>query len=239
MTTRIVPTFLLKGIDVNNIWERYLNGEFTRSEPIEKKKIILAQNTAIVAPIYGTTNSSPVFCVKDRNNCSVVIATTGHKDYQVFTSTGGELPVGGRCICGKDIVGQAIGYPVAYQEQVLLTSENKYHTFYTFWTEGRFHSFRCALWYVNTLLARPSDQRDGTYRDSARLLKLLYKLTYPDSTVLLPASDPYLLEENGGSLKEEEWDDTRYHYRRTERVVIIPAKVEYVRGNFAEGVAIN
>lgn len=238
MSTRITPTFLLKGVDPDKLLADYQAGFFSR--PIKAKtKIIIAQNTTILAPTYGTTNESPIFCMKDRNNCSVIVATTGHTDYEVFTRTGGELPIGGRCDrCKKDFAHTAMGYPVGYQELTVLTNDDNdpksahYRILYVFWVDGEFCSFECALGYVQLILALPADYRDTTLRNSEQMLKMLYKLTYPTAPPLRPAQNPRLLRTNGGSLGEEEWQDVRHIYVRTDRILMIPAKVEYVQQNF-------
>jgi hypothetical protein len=238
MATRVTPTFLLKGLDPNRLLADYQAGFFTR-QPTIKSKITIAQNTTILAPTYGTTNHSPIFCVKDRNNCSIIIATTGHSDFEVFTRTGGQLPIGGRCEhCKEDFTEVSVGYPVAYQENMVLTNDDPnpknahYRILYVFWVEGKFCSFECALGYIRIILSHQSDYRDTTIRDSERLLKLLYKLMYPTAGVLRPAQDPRLLRVNGGSLTKEQWQDNRHVYIRSDRILMIPAKVEYVQQNF-------
>ena len=238
MATRVTPTFLLKGLDPNRLLADYQAGLFSR-QPVIKSKIKIAHNTAILAPTYGTTNHSPIFCVKDRNNCSVIIATTGHAGFEVFTRTGGSLPVGGRCsFCNADFAHTAMGYPIGYQELAVLTNDDpnpktaRYRILYTFWTERKFCDCECALGFVKMMLARPSDYRDTTIRDSERLMHLMYKLMYPTAGPLRPAQDPGLLIENGGSLTREQWKDQRHIYMRTDRVLMIPAKVEYVQQNF-------
>lgn len=238
MTTRVTPTFLLKGLDPHRLLADYQSGFFSR-QPSNKSKIRIAQNTTILAPTYGTTNHSPIFSVKDRNNCSIIFATTGHADFEVFTRTGGSLPTGGRCdFCKDDFTDIAVGYPIGYQEITVLTNDDPnpknahYRVIYIFWVEGKFCSFECALGYVQLLLARPSDYRDTTIRDSERLLKLLHKLMYPTVGPLRPAQDPKLLRSNGGSLTRQEWQDHRHIYVRTDRILMIPAKVEYVQQNF-------
>lgn len=238
MTTRINPTFLLKGVDPDKLLQDYENGFFNRPVP-RKHKISIAQNTALLAPVYGTNNHCPVFSMKDKNNASVVIATTGHLDYEVFTKTGGNLPCGGRCdYCKEDFTCLAVGYPIGYREQTVLTNDSndiheaRYRVLYVFWVDGEFCSFECALGYVKQILNLPADYRDTSLRDSESLLKILYKLTYPNAPVLRPAQEPRLLRSNRGSLTSEEWKDNKHVYIRTDRVLMIPAKVEYVQNNF-------
>lgn len=238
MAAKITPSFLLKGIDPNVLLARYQAGAFTKIQK-KKSKIKINANVSILAPIYGSTNQSPIFCVKDRNNCNIVVVTTGHADYEIFTKSGGILSTGGRCDhCKDDFDSIAIGYPIGYQENsILLNSDpdpqnGRYRVIHTFWVEGKFCSFECALGYVRLILSKPADYRDTTIRDSERLLKFLYKLMHPKGGILRPAQDPRLLKSNGGSLTKEQWIDNRHIYIRTDRILMIPAKVEYVQQNF-------
>jgi hypothetical protein len=238
MATKIIPTFLLKGLDHRQVVADYKAGVFNR--PVgPKSKITIASTGAILAPTYSSSNTAPVFCVKDKNNGSVVIATTGHRDFEIFTTNNGSLPVGGRCeYCKYDFETDAVGYPIGHQETLVLTNDTPdphagvYRTIYSFWVEGQFCSFECALGYVRNILSRPSEYRDTTIRDSERLLKLLYKLTYPEASILRPAQDPRLLQFNGGSLTREAWQHEQHVYVRTDRVLMIPAKVEYIQHFF-------
>lgn len=238
MATQIVPTFLLKGLDHRRLVVDYRAGFFTRAIA-PKSKIKIASPQEMLAPTYGTSNTAPIFCVKDKNNGSVVIATTGHHNFEVFTANNGVLPTGGRCEhCKCDFDTTAVGYPIGYQETLVLTndtpdpSQARYRILYSFWVEGQFCSFECALGYVRNILSRPSEYRDTTIRDSERLLKLLYKLTYPEAGILRPAQDPRLLQFNGGPLTREEWNHQHHVYIRTDRVLMIPAKVEYIQQFF-------
>lgn len=143
--------------------------------------------------------------------------------------------MGGRCdFCKKDYPHTTMGYPVGYQELTVLTNDDPnprnahYRILYAFWVEGEFCSFECTLGYIKIILSRPSDYRDTTIRDSEKLLKILYKLMYPTAQPLRPAQDLRLR----GSLTDEEWKDPRHVYVRTDRILMIPAKVEYVQQNF-------
>ena len=239
MAVRVNPTFLLKGVNPQQIMADYAAGLFNRGTH-NKSKIPIAKSNIILAPTYGKTNRDPVFCVKDRNNSNVIIATTSHADFQVFNNTGGKLAAGGRCEwCHSDFADTHIGYPIAFQETNVLVSDggansqnHRNKVMYTFWVEGRFDSFECMLAYVKKMLSRPSNYRESTMRDCERWGRLMYRLTYPSAGALRPAQDPRLLALNGGSLTYDEWNDGRHIYARTDRVLMIPAKVEYVMQNF-------
>ncbi len=238
MATRVMPTFLLKGVDPAKLLSDYHAGVFSRPIPV-KAPIRVAHNSSVLAPTYGTSNQDPIFTIKDRNNNSVVIATSNHAPFETFTSSGGTLPKGGRCeFCRDDFEHTIIGYPLAYEEETILTpsmedpTQSVYRVIYIFWVEGRFCSFECCLAYVRNTMMRPADHRDTMIRDSERMLKLLHKLSYPASGSLRTAQDPRLLKCNGGPLSREEWLDQRHTFVRTDRVLMIPAKAEYIQQNF-------
>lgn len=238
MTTRHIPTFILKGVDPVVLLSDYQSGFFTRPHTV-KARFSVESNDPILAPSYGETNKDPIFTFKDRNNCSVIFATTEHETFKVFTSTGGQLPEGGRCdYCKEDFTHTAIGYPIDAQEQTILTNDSNdvtkavYRVYYVFWTEGEFCDFECMLGYIRNILSRPAEYRDTTLRDSERMAKKLYYLTYPNAPPLRPASDPRLLKSRRGSLTREQWKNQSHIYVRTDRVLMIPAKVEYIQQNF-------
>jgi hypothetical protein len=239
MASSITPTFFLKGIDPNEIYTKYREGFFNR--PLSTvvsllSKIKIASNAAIIAPTYGKSNNDPIFCVKDRFNSPIIIATAGHESYNVYNRTGGEPLMGGVCrFCSERFEGPQIGYPIAHQEQSILTNiegeKPVYRVINNFWTQGCFCSFQCALAKVRQNLNLPADYRDSGLRDSERLLKFLYKLTYPNAKVLRPAQDLDLLIEHGGSLSRKEWEDEKHVFRKTDRVLVMPVKTEYIQRN--------
>ncbi len=242
MATKINPTFLLKGLDINKVIADYQSGVFSR--PISSKsKIVISNNTTILAPVYGTTNQAPIYSIKDRNNCSVVIATTGHVDYELYTLNGGQMPDGGRCdCCKKDFEHKVIGYPLSYQEATILTNSDLgvpvYRTIYKFWMDGCCCSFECAYWEVEKMLEKSSNYRDNTIRDSSRMLQMLYKLMHPDGPPLRMAQNPRLLNVHGnrGSLTRQQWEDKKHIYVRTDRIFLMPAKVEYIQQHFQHSI---
>lgn len=235
MSLSIRPTFLLRGVNPTQLRADYDAGVFTR-KPIAKSKIPIAQANVILAPTYSDKNTDPIFCVKDRHNSNIIIATTSHQDCEIFTSQGGKLPTGGRCeLCHDDFTHTAIGYPIAFRETTAVQTVDgkaRNRILYTFWVDGRFDSFECALAYVKKHMARPADRRETTLHNSERWLRLMYRLMYPTAPALRQAQDPRLLQSNGGSLTRKQWEDERHVWVRTDRVIAMPAKVEYMQHNF-------
>jgi hypothetical protein len=139
--------------------------------------------------------------------------------------------------CGCSFESGSVGYPLGYSEDQILVGEGgdaRYVTLYTFWVEGSFCSYEDALGYVRHKLSRPAIYRDTSLRDTEMILKQMYRLAYPDAGPLQAANDDRLLQRKGGSLSDEEWRRTHHTYRRTDRVVMIPAKVEYIRQTYKD-----
>lgn len=227
------PSFLLRGIDPNEILKKYKSGFFERDIP-KKEKIVVIKKSVIVAPVYGKTNRDKIFTINDNgNDGSSVIVTTGHENYELYGSNGGELPEGGRCDnCKCDFHHKAIGYPVAYEEKYLLCGkgdEKKYRVIYVFWMEGEICSFECALTFVNMFIGPNSEYKNNNLIDSSRWLKFLYSLMYPNEPPLTPSNDFRLLSSNKGPLVFDEWINPKHVYLQTDRVLLLPAKEEYLQ----------
>jgi hypothetical protein len=281
MSVYVNPTFLLKGVDFYKVLKDYNDGVYTRLES-KKQKLTLANNN-ILADIYSLSNDDRLFSVKDPFNNEIICTTSGYKDVEVFTSTGGCLSIGGRCeYCRDDYKTETIGIPIAYKEFSFLTNKEdnpssdklqsdklqsdklqsdklqsdklqsdklqsdklqsdklqsddkipKYKVYYTFWVDGRFCNFSCALSHINKLLSSHPKYIDVIYRDSDKLLKFMYKCLYPNNPPIKPAQDPKLLMINGGSLEREEWENPKYVYKKTNNIIMIPSKIEYIREKF-------
>ena len=241
MSVYVNPTFLLKGVDFYKVLKDYNDGVYTRLES-KKQKLTLA-NSNILADIYSLSNDDRLFSVKDPFNNEIICTTSGYKDVEVFTSTGGCLSIGGRCeYCRDDYKTKTIGIPIAYKEFTVLTNKKvnlkdddkipKYKVYYTFWVDGRFCDFSCALSHINKLLSSHPKYIDVIYRDSDKLLKFMYKCLYPNNPPIKPAQDPKLLMINGGSLEREEWENPKYVYKKTNNIIMIPSKIEYIREKF-------
>lgn len=233
MSASINPTFLLKGVDPAKIIHDYNNGVFNRA-PLAKSKIKLASTRAIMAPQYGSSNNDAIYSIRDKYNSNNIFVTTGHNDCQVFTKTGGKLPIGGFCpSCEKNFTCTAVGYPIAFQENTIMCPrENVYKIIYVFWVDGAFCSFECTLGYLRRNFSRYCNYQDNSTRDSEELLKFLYNIMHPNAGPLRPSQDVRLLESKGGSLNDDAWTDEKHIYVKTDRIILIPCKNEYIQQNF-------
>lgn len=228
MSTKINPTFLLKGINPPELFNSYQNGAFSAIVPNSGSKIKITKNTIMVAPEYGDNNDNAIFAFKDKNNIDMVYATSNHVNYEVYLADGGKLPMGGRCDwCKEDFSHQSLGYPIAQQEITALVDDH-HRVYYNFWVEGEFCSFECAAAKLKECNNQPLTYRDINIRDSQSMLNTLFLLTYPNENSFHPAKDYKLLKSRKGSLETETWRNSRHKYFRTDRVLLVPAKVEYL-----------
>jgi hypothetical protein len=223
--------FLLKGIDPNKLLNDYKNGKISVAfENI--KKFPLASNNKLIVPVYGISDNDPIFSIKDRNNNSAVIATTGYDDYELFMADGECPSMGGRCdFCKQDFNHRNLGYPVAHEEYTLLINHDipHYKIHYIFWMYGETCSLECSLSKIRENQFRHSEYKENLTKNSEYMLHKLFKLMYPNSGILRPAQNPKLLKINKGSLTEEEWQNPKFLYKSTDRILMLPIKMEYLQ----------
>lgn len=232
MSVQNKHNFLLKGIDPNELFNDYKSGKFLDNFE-EIKKFPLAQNNKLIQAVYGNSDTDPIFSIKDRNNNSVVIATSGHENYELFSDNNGECPnIGGRCdFCKRDFDTQNIGYPVAHEEYTLLVNDTKpyYKIHYVFWMHGETCSLECSLSEIRKNQFRHTEYKENSTRNSEYMIHKLFKLMYQNSGTLRPAQEPKLLKTNKGSLTKEEWENPKFLYKQTDRILLLPIKMEYLQ----------
>jgi hypothetical protein len=227
---RLELTFFLKGINRDKLIKDYQSGFFNRPI-IQKNKLITVAQNSIIAPTYSDDSKEAIFTIKDRHNVKLIITSEGHVEHGNFLKTG-TLSKGGRCkCCMEDYDYFMPGYPIAHEEHTILSLDRKsYEIVHIFWvTSSNFCSFECELQFINERLSRPLTYRDSASAESGRLLKMMYRLIYPGNGPLIAANDPVLLENQKGGLTQTEWKDRRHKYIRTDRIVLMPVKTEYLR----------
>lgn len=234
MALKLNPTILLKGIEYQKVLSDYLNGKFRDST--NKDIIIKSSVKDINAPVYGNDNNSSSFAIKAQGGCVVVMATTGNKE--VYRDNPEECKMGGLCeYCHRKFTHESIGYPVSYDEKSEITNTEEgavFKTYYIFSTEGSFCGFPCRLGFLRSSNLRSGGYRGSSISDCERFLKMMYYLCAKMNGLktiktLNPAKDPRLLKSNGGSLTDEEWDEDDIVYERSDRIIIVPAKSQYMK----------
>ena len=232
MSVQNKHTFLLKGVNPIKLMDEYKKGVHSII-PDNVKKFPLEKTNKLIASMYSSCSDDPIYSMKDKNNNTVIIATTGSKNYELYMENDGDPPpVGGICdFCKCHFDHQNVGYPIAHEEYTLLVnSDNPHYTLhYVFWMYGETCSLSCSLSEIRKLQGKTADFRDSTSRNSEYMLHKLFKLMYPNEEVLRPSQDPKLLITNKGSLTREEWQDHNFLYKKTDRVLMMPIKMEYLQ----------
>jgi hypothetical protein len=231
----IIPSITLLGVNHGRLLADYKSGKFDRPLP-DHAPIRFATNSTIIAKTYSTNTFDAMYSIENKNKVKTIIVTTNHSNFSTFLKNQ-EIQEGGVCDCCKITFTQAVtSYPISYDEQFLPVQNEEgeilYQAVFTFWTEGEFCSYECALCYLRTMAARPSCKRDDQLSCSERHLKWLYLLTYPEAGPLMPANHYRLRDGNGGSLTDEEFRDSNHSCIKTVGVLLIPAKREYIRRPF-------
>jgi hypothetical protein len=201
--TNIQPSFLLKNINVTDLYKKYKQGYFNR--PIQQKTHItfLKKNKVEVVeqlqltPYKTTQLSGEQYVVLYKQNKKIN---------------------GGRCQhCLTDFTTEVIGYPVAYEEKQLLVNQ-QYQLKHLFWIEGCFHSNECCLAYIDKTIINNKNPEFDIKVMFNYMLKLL-------DVTSSKANDTQLLNRCGGSMNDEDW--TTLKYERTNEVIKIPAQIIY------------
>lgn len=215
------PSFLLRGVDPDEILRNYLNNGYQHYDCKEEtEKVELIQGTTLLKEKITTNENNALYYVSFRNSSdNAICSRSGYQDMCKYLN--GEEQVSGPCeICGREAI---MGYPIFYKEIPSLIHENGVDyrkQVHCFWTEGRCCSFAHAL----TAVTRKANLLPP---DCVQLVHLLYNFTYPKNPPLTESLDYLLLKKYGGSLSEEEWEKKSYKLVRSPYVVIIPAQVEY------------
>ena len=221
-TAEMVPTFVLKSIDPAEVMRKYSEGFYSR--PIVQKKSIKTKGfVPILAEQISKNRDDGVYTEKFKNGASIIFVTANHKTSVLFKRTN-DFPVGGRCdnfFCKREIPGSSMGYPVHYERRKFLEGD-EYKIVHMFWVTSVCCNFHCA--YNHLVNLRGSSFWNEDYE---RLIKVMYELMYPNGPVLCNINDPCILESNGGSVNQSDYD--KYVYVKTPGVVIIPVSHDYIK----------
>lgn len=232
MSIKIIPVIVLSGIDINKIYNNFINNIFPNYENL--KPIKMKNNDPIIAVKYEKDNSKPIFTINDKTNNDILILTTNHNQYIMMTKEKSLNNYIGRCeCCGYEFKGESIGIPISYNEinaEFLNPQGEKIHSiFYLFNCCRRTCSFECSLLLIENDHSRKIVNQTPLYQNSENNLRTLFKLMNPECNYneLKSAQDCSLLKINGGQLTREEWLSNKHQYVKNNRVILLPVKEEY------------
>lgn len=227
------PTFLLKGINIVDITNKYLRGECSNRKVGAKHKMLV--NNVVLETNIGTNAESEVYEFIDWSNSRQRVVTINHGLYNEFKTNviNSNPKVCHHCRC--IIIGDPIGIPIRMEQHrnwldpsttatATTTTTKKKLTVYH--VQGLFHSFNCAYAIILKEYKLSFKIRDPNYCDAETLLLHMFYSMYPNKK-LKPAPDWKLLNINGGPLTQEEFDKGMYNFVRSPNLVLVPLKIEY------------
>jgi hypothetical protein len=215
------PTFLLRKVNPSEVIQNYNSGKYSQLVLNKTTKTeIRSSQTAIGSYVAGKQDGD-VYGYRNKGNNVQVIATTDCKPYVEFISNETGAPImGGRCKwCRREFTQQAIGVPIKS-----VRMEGKIVVYYS----GVACKYGCAYSLWKQQYGMKMLRRDSQFLAGEMILKYLYSLQYPGREIK-EAADPELLKSNGGSLDDDEYDNSNYTYIPTNSFVWAPVKSQHLR----------
>ncbi len=218
----INPTFLLRGIDPSSILQTYLQGGYD-DKPMPGVKAEAVENVITADHVVGGNPESEIYEYIDRTNTRRRIVTTNHQKYAIVRDgiqINGAISNGGICRwCRRKVTHDSLGTPIR-MEYIPERDLSIFHV------DGVNCTFECTLPYIKFKTHCSTILRETLYRDSETMLRIMFSIMYPGEK-MGECSDWWLLESNGGPIKDKDFFSKSHVYRRTPNVILLPSKVEY------------
>ena len=226
-SSSIVPTFLLKGIEPKDVLTKYKNG-FYNIKNLDKDPLITP--SAIQKP-KEEVKSEDLTLVELFRNVPPVYKALSNKDVIVNFQAKNELRKNGTCgLCGNKIDGTGISIPIRYSHKSVIQTVKGisiYRTYHIFWGIGEYCDFIHAYTFLIQGRTLGFTERDFNYSDSERYLQIYYSLMHPENEPLHENNHPCILESNGGTVSNSEFN--KYKYKKSPCLFMFPIPEEYFR----------
>ena len=222
---KIKPTFLLKGINPNEIKKKYIAGDY-KSIKIPENKIKIDRYVIEKERDIGKNYNSEIYEYINQTNSQQRVITLNHHYYNNFKSAmlNNRRPrITGPYTCQwcrRIFKHKPLGKPI----KLLYDRKKKVDIFYC---EGCYCTGECVLGRLKCYTRGPQMFRRARYVDSETLLRYMFELLYPGK--ILGSTDNWeLLDINGGPLSEKEFFSNTHRYYPTDTVFLAPIKTEYL-----------
>lgn len=219
ITVQTVPEIVLLDIDPVKCFEDYKAGDYKSIRlPNIKGKINFCDSN-VMKIIHSTNVEDSSYSHHGKSGVENLFITTGHKQFTTVHTDRKHL-IGGKCRTCMMKYDDRVMLGIPYK----ITSTFRDGTYVPiFWCHGSFCSFECALYHVILIGANcgSTNIHSGSLETN---LRSMFKLVYPEEKMLTPSNDPYLIEDNGGSITLEQWKDKDYIFRETGNCMMLPIK---------------
>ncbi len=218
-TVTIRPTFRLKGVDPQQVIQRYLNGEY-RSLTLPKAKVSVSVADISLDRKLTNNYDDEVYEFTDRSGQRQRIVTVNYSTFEAKRTGKSVTHLCRWCRLPIEATTDPIGIP-------MLQEYDPVNNISTFHTEGTYNCFECVYAHIKACTQTPWPIRNQGYCSSEILLRRLFSICYPEEK-LYPAPDWILLNSNGGSLTSKEYFSKYHLYKQLSMVRLFPVKLEYV-----------
>lgn len=215
----IIPTFFLRGVSLQDIHNRYQQGEFKDFSP-PLKKVNVNVVPINIAKSYSDDPSSGIYMTQMRNGIKQIVATTNQSTFEYFTKNGEKIAPGECDYCHQEIKGDPMGIPIKIEKKDSIGVV--YCTHCTC-------SFECTLGLLKFINDRSIAFRNPIHASSEQLLRYIYQKAYPNAGILMEAPDYFLHKSNKGSLDDTDFHSQKHTYTQLPNLIFAPVKVPYVK----------
>jgi hypothetical protein len=235
--TNMVPTFLLKGINPNEFFDKYKSGYF-QNLTFPESKVEIPKNTPEIFDNIGSNYYSQMYEYTNHMNSRQRIYTTNHCNFITFATNNKNTTENNTklkyyelnsnpqpCVwCRKPIKKRELGIPhqISYRPK---TNTYVIHT-------GRdVCSFNCMITFVRRKANNPFIYQSPYYIHSESIVHTWFNLCHPDK-ILREAPEWDLHEINGGPLSDKDFFNDKYIYQPLPNIITLPCKEEYFRSEY-------
>ena len=211
-------TLILPNINLKKIENDYKNGTFVNY--VIPKLNYVKKFRSLVTTIANSPDAD-VYMLKSKLHNGSIIATTNCASFNKNVNDGAQKYRCRSCHRDFDIIGDGFSTANDYDDNYNIVTSRNY---------GNFCSDQCKCYFLIDKTSKLKKSIDNDWSYYLTILKSEHFAKF--GTSLLPSNDPYLLQINGGSLTDEEWEDKRYTYIATDNKICIPLKETHQRFMF-------
>ena len=210
----IVPTFILRGVKADDLYQQYADGGFVDMEfRIVRRNATEEDSKNLVVDFPVGNKEADMFSIRDKNNeIERVITVDPNKSNRCYNCHL-DWPE-------RDPIDDFIPLPTRVIRNM---SDGKL----TFYGEGKYCCTGCADYQLRMFEGAPFRTRDPRFANSRGYLIKLHKSYFGKDSVLRPVDDWSQLQEYGGPLTRKQFFNTQEHFTKTPNINIVTYRTTF------------
>jgi hypothetical protein len=216
MTTGMNPSFLLRGVDPEQVINELLRGDYKSTKEVPKSSV--SSSLVSHANEAATSDRSAERLAITIGRHKVYIVTTEQRVFYAQLGCTRTPPILLCKWCRLRINSSWVGIPINHVKK----GQEEY-----FYTTGTYCCYSCAYAHLRCILSQyRASSHSSKYINSEQYLKYLFHQQYPNKQ-LHASPDWNLLEDNGGPLSREDFFAQSSSYVPLPSMKIVPTKCAY------------